>query len=112
MSAIKMANITLAFLLELCILGALGYWGFTAGSNTFTKIALGIGAPLLAAVFWGLFLAPKSVVRVGEPWHLLLKIAVFGAAVVALFAAGQPGLGWALAIVFVTNTVLIYVWNQ
>src|SRR3954471_3418972 len=112
MSAIKMANITLAFLLELCMLGALGYWGFTTGGDTIMKITLGIGAPLLAAAVWGIFLAPKAAVKVGEPWHLLLKIAVFGAAVAALFAAGQPGLGWALAIVFVINTVLIYVWNQ
>src|SRR4051794_17811135 len=106
MGPIKTANLAVAFLLELCMLGALGYWGFTTGSNTITKIALGIGAPLLAAVFWGLFLAPKSVVKVRESWRLLLKVAVFAVAVAALFAAGQPSLGWLLAIAFAINTVL------
>jgi Protein of unknown function (DUF2568) len=45
---LKGANLLLAFLLELCALGAFGYWGFTTGSTTLAKIGLGIGAPLVA----------------------------------------------------------------
>lgn len=52
------ANLTLAFLLELCALVALGYWGVWTGDGPVTKAALGIGAPLCAAVLWGLFAAP------------------------------------------------------
>ncbi|MGZ8616207.1 MAG: YrdB family protein [Actinomycetota bacterium] len=40
------------------MLVALGVWGFTVGGATFTKIELGIGAPLAAAVVWGFFVAP------------------------------------------------------
>ena len=47
---IKGANLALRFLLELCALGALGYWGFKTGAATITKIVLGVGAPLVAAV--------------------------------------------------------------
>lgn len=36
----KNANLALAFLLELCVLAALLYWGFSTGPNIFTKIAL------------------------------------------------------------------------
>jgi hypothetical protein len=41
MELIKGANLALRFLLELCALGALGYWGFKAGNTTIAKIALG-----------------------------------------------------------------------
>jgi hypothetical protein len=52
------ANLTLAFLLELCAMLALGYWGVRTGDGPVTKTALGIGAPLCAAIRWGLFAAP------------------------------------------------------
>ena len=48
--ASRWANLTLAFVLELCALGALGYWGARTGGGPVTNTALGIGAPLLAAV--------------------------------------------------------------
>ena len=57
------ANLTVAFLLELCALAALGYWGLRTASGPATKAALGIGAPLLAAVLWGLFAAPAPRCR-------------------------------------------------
>ncbi len=63
---IKGANLLLRFLLELCALGALGYWGFKSGSATSTKVVLGVGAPLVAAVVWGTFLSPIApVIEVG-----------------------------------------------
>lgn len=61
--AFHWANLTVAFLLELCALAALGYWGLRTASGPATKAALGIGAPLLAAVLWGLFAAPRARCR-------------------------------------------------
>ena len=58
------ANLTLAFALELCALAALGYWGFSVGGGPGAKAVLGIGAPLCAAVLWGLFAAPRAPVSV------------------------------------------------
>jgi Protein of unknown function (DUF2568) len=52
-------NDVLRFLLELGALAALGNWGFTSGSGA-TAWALGLGAPLAAIAFWGLFVAPKA----------------------------------------------------
>jgi Protein of unknown function (DUF2568) len=46
MELIKGANLPLRFLLELCALGALGYWGFKTGGALVAKVGLGIGAPL------------------------------------------------------------------
>ncbi|MEO6891644.1 MAG: YrdB family protein, partial [Ktedonobacteraceae bacterium] len=63
LTILKNVNLTLSFLLELCVLVALGYWGFQIGQGTITKIGLGIGAPVLAVVVWALFGAPRSARR-------------------------------------------------
>ena len=39
--AFHWANLALAFLLELCALAALGYWGVLTGGGPVTKTALG-----------------------------------------------------------------------
>jgi len=75
------------------------------------KIGLGLGAPLLAAVLWGTFVAPRAPVPTPELLRLALELAVFGSAA-ALYAAGRPTLAWALALVFVVNRALMYVWGQ
>jgi quinol-cytochrome oxidoreductase complex cytochrome b subunit len=112
MAILKGANLALAFLLELCALAALGYWGFKVGRGTLAKLGLGLGAPLLAAVVWGLFVAPRATVAVPRAVHLALEVAVFGLAAVALYAAGQPRLALAFALVVVLNRVLIAFWGQ
>ena len=61
---IKGATLALRFLLELCALGALGYWGFKTGGGALAKVGLGLGVPLVAAVVWGTFVAPKALVKV------------------------------------------------
>lgn len=43
LESIKGANLALRFLLELCALIALAYWGFETGSGAIAKFALGIG---------------------------------------------------------------------
>ncbi len=57
---IKGANLALRFLLELCALGLLSYWGFKTGGGLIAKILLGICAPLMAAVVWGVFVSPQA----------------------------------------------------
>ena len=119
LAVLKGLNLGVAFLLELAALAAFGYWGAQAGGGTLGKIALAVGAPLLAAVVWGLFLAPRAVLqaptgepRLGAPWRLLMKVGVFGTAAVALYAAGQPGLAWAFALAVAANLILAQVWGQ
>ncbi len=46
---IKGANLALRFLLELCALAAVGYWGLETGRGPIAKVGLGIGTPLAAA---------------------------------------------------------------
>lgn len=110
--AIKYGNLALAFFLELCALAALGYWGFYVGSGTVAKFALGIGVPLLTAVVWGLFIAPRATVKVPGPVNMALRILVFGLAAVSLAAAGQPTWAWVFGVVVVVNFALVRVLGQ
>ncbi|HEV2661826.1 MAG TPA: YrdB family protein [Ktedonobacteraceae bacterium] len=111
-TALKYSNLALSFLLELCILGALAYWGFRVGNGTLMKIVLGIGTPLLAALVWGIFEAPQAWIQLPNPWHLLLALVIFGLAVIALYVAGQPTLALIFAFLVAINQILIYVWHQ
>ena len=96
-----MANEGLAFLLELLALAALAYWGFA-------EVAwwAGVGAPVLAAVVWGLFAAPRATFSLPVVGVLLVKAVVFGAAVAALIAAGQLVPGIVFGAIALVNTGL------
>ena len=109
---LKNANLGLAFLLELGVVAALGFWGFSTGSGTLTKIALGIGAPVLAIIVWALLGAPKGPWHLEGIWYLLLKIVFFGSAALALYVAGQHVWGVVFALLFVMNTTLLNVWGK
>jgi hypothetical protein len=109
---LKGANLALAFLLELCALGAFGYWGFKTGSATFSKVGLGIGAPLLAAVVWGVFVAPRAAVPVPELLRFVIQALFFGLAALSLTATGHRTLAGAFVAIVVVNAILAYVWGQ
>lgn len=91
------ANDGFRFLLEVCGLTALSYWGFRAADGAMEWI-LGIGAPLAMAVVWGLFMSPKAPIRSEDPIRVAAEIAIFGAAVAGLAGAGRPGLALALGL--------------
>jgi Protein of unknown function (DUF2568) len=109
---IKGANLALRFLLELCALGALGYWGLKTGNGTITKVALGVGAPLVAAVVWGTFVSPQAPVQLPGLMVLILQVLVFGSAAAALVATGHRTLAVVFVVIVVINAILMYVWGQ
>ena len=94
-----------AFASELAALVALGLWGFSAGGPAAVRVLLGIGAPVVAAVLWGLVAAPQAPVQV-LALTVLVKIAVFGSAAAGLVATGHPRLALALAAAALLGTVL------
>ena len=83
-TVVKYANMGLSFLLELCLLAAFAYWGIQTGQGQVAKIGLGVSAPLVVAVFWGLFMAPRASMRVQNPLYLIIRIFIFGLAVIKL----------------------------
>jgi Protein of unknown function (DUF2568) len=85
---------------------ALGYWGFKTGANMAVKVILGLGAPVLAVVIWGLFVSPKA--KYGSPFRqAVLEALVFGAAVLALVASEHAVLAIALGVVALVDSLLV-----
>jgi hypothetical protein len=103
---VKVANLVLRFLLELTALGALAYWGFHEFDGA-AAIVLGLGAPLVAAAVWGLFVAPKRRVHRGEAFRWLAELLVFGAATAALVDAGAVVVAIVFALLAVGNGVAV-----
>lgn len=112
LEVIKGANLALRFVLELCALGALGYWGFETGSGAIMKLGFGIGAPLVAAVVWGTFLSPKAPVALPGILVFILQVLVFGAALAGLVATGHRTLALVFGVIIVGNALLMYAWGQ
>ena len=102
------ANLVLGFLLELGALAALGFWGVHTGQSLLADIALGAGAPLLAAVVWGTFAAPKSERRLHGAALLAGQLCVLGSAAAALAVAGHALLGALFAGLVVVNAVVLH----
>jgi hypothetical protein len=112
MDALKMLNLAVRFLLELCMLAAVAFWGFKTQNNWLMKILLGIGLPVLIAVLWGMFLAPKATHRLSGAPFFALELALFSTGAFSLFAGGAQILGWAYTITLIVNTILLVVWKQ
>ena len=107
----RAANLALRFVLELSALTATAYWGFATASGL-TQWVLGLGAPALVAVIWGLVVSPKAKVELPRPAQFAIELLVFAAAALALVAAGQPILGIVLAAVELVSGTLNYVWDD
>src|SRR5512139_2614409 len=99
MNALKGINLGVRFLLELTMLAAVGYWGFKTHSSWGMKILFGIGLPLLIAVIWGYFMAPRSAHRLSGLPFTVMDIILLGSGAVALYASGQPTLARIYAVV-------------
>jgi hypothetical protein len=110
--AVLAANLGLRFALELAMLAALAYWGFRTGSSVVADVVLGLGAPALAALVWGVWAAPRSPRRLHGGALLALQSSVFAVAAVALAAAGRTGLAIVFAVVVAANTVVLRLFGE
>ena len=75
-------------------------------SGAAAKLLLGLGLPLLAAVAWGLLVAPASRRRLADPARLVVEILLFAAGTAALAAVGSPLAAIVFAIVVAANVTL------
>ena len=82
-----------------------------AGGSPITKAILGLGFPLLAAVVWGTFVAPKAAIPLSTPLRLLPEALVFGSATAALHGSGHPLLAVCFISLAVANRVLVLAWE-
>lgn len=96
------------FLVELCALTAAGYWGFHEGRSIVTEILFGVGSPLLIAVIWGAFVAPRAQIPVPAYIRFVIQLVVFTTSGLLLYQTGQRQLATsyllvALVVLFLTH---------
>ncbi len=103
---IKTANLALRFLLELGGLVALGYWGFSTGTGDM-RFLLGLAAPLLMALAWALFVAPRSVFKLSEAVKAVLGLVILEVCAVALALAGQTLLAVIYGVIVAANAAYL-----
>ncbi|WP_369139260.1 YrdB family protein [Modestobacter versicolor] len=104
MHALAWVAAVVAFALELAALGVLGWGGWQLGGPTAVEVLLAGALPLVAALLWGLFAAPRaahgSALRRG-----VVQALVFGAAAVLLGWAAAPGWGVGFAALVAADLV-------
>jgi hypothetical protein len=83
------------FLDELLLLAVLATAGAGLGSATAVRVVLGIAFPVVAALAWGRWLAPRAPRRLAGPAAFVAKLGLFTVAAALLALAGSPW--WALA---------------
>jgi uncharacterized protein DUF2568 len=94
-----------AFVSELAALAALAVWGWSLSGSGPLRLAAAVGLPLVAAVLWGVFAAPRAPVRRRGP-AAAVKVAVLGGAVLGLLLTGHVPAAVALAVGSVLGAVL------
>jgi hypothetical protein len=109
---LRLLNDGISFLLELALLASVGYWGFAVGPRGGLRWLLALGLPLLVAMGWGVWLAPKAAARLTMPGGVALSLLLFLLAAAALYATEHPGLALLLAAVALLNRLLILIWRQ
>jgi hypothetical protein len=108
---VKQLNLALKFLLELGALAAVAVWGVSAGDGL-TSIVYGVAAPLVVAVLWGAFAAPRARRRLPLRFRVPFELGVFALAAAALWAAASPVWAAAFACVVLLNALLLTVFDQ
>jgi Protein of unknown function (DUF2568) len=107
-AAVKAINLGVRFTLELCALAALAAWGWQLAEAAWARTLLAIAAPLVAAVAWGAWVAPKAARRLPDPARLAVEALVFAGATAALLSMHHVALALALVLVYVINVVLLF----
>jgi hypothetical protein len=104
----RVLNLGLRFALELCALAALAHGGWHVPGPVWSRIVLAVALPVLAAIVWGRWVAPKASRPLPDPQRLLPEWLVFGGATVALAATGHYALATLLAILAAANRAILW----
>ncbi|AGZ45340.1 YrdB family protein [Actinoplanes friuliensis] len=101
-------NLLLRFVLELCALAALAYAGWQLPGAVWLRLLAAIALPLVAALVWAQWVAPKARRPVADPLRLVPEWVVFGGATVALAVTGHVILAGLLAVLAAANRLALH----
>lgn len=107
MSPVQGVTLVLRSIMEAGVVNGLAYWGVHTASGTVGKVLLGVAAPTVGFGVWGT-LDFRFAGRYAEPLRLVEELAISGAAAAALYVAGLPVPGAALATLSASYHALLY----
>jgi hypothetical protein len=107
----RQLNLLLKFLLELAALAAFGLWGASIADGA-AAVVLAIALPLVAAVLWGMFAAPKARRRLPLRLRAPFELTVFAVGALALWSAESVAPAAVFGAVAVGNAVLLTALHQ
>lgn len=107
MQVLRYVSLLIAFLLELAVLLAAGYAGFTLPRTLVLRVIVGLGSPVLLAALWGLFAAPRATMPLHGAASVAFQIAWFGVGVLALAIAGRTTPAITLAAAYALNSLAL-----
>lgn len=108
MQAIKIINQTVAFLLELGMLAAVGRWGYLQGKTTLSKYGIALFLVAVIVILWGYFAAPKSANRLSLAYRILFEFGLFMVTTFLLHKSGNTNYAIAFGTVAIINLCLEY----
>jgi hypothetical protein len=101
-------NLAVRLIVELLGVLFVGYWGLNASDDTATGVVLAVGAVIVFAVVWGLFLAPTADRGLSKRQKDVIGTIVLLVAALALAVAGQSVVALVYAIVVLVNAVALW----
>jgi hypothetical protein len=108
---VKPLNLALKFLLELAALGAFGLWGASIASGI-AAVLLAVALPVVVAVLWGIFAAPRARRRLPLRLRAPFELGVFALAALALWSAASVTWAAVFAAIAAGNAILLTVFDQ
>ncbi|MFB8275518.1 YrdB family protein [Nocardia colli] len=91
----------MTFLLELGVIAAVAFWGFTLDASVLVRVVAGLATPALFVLMWALFGAgssPRFPLR--GTWRLALELIWFGGGALA----------WSTATTTLTGLIFFALW--
>lgn len=107
-------NLVFRFLLEVCALVAVGFWGWYQGGG-WLRFILAFGLPILFAAIWGTFNVPNDPSRSGKApvvtrgvIRLALELTLFALATWALYDVGFAKMSFTFGALVAIHYALSY----
>ena len=110
-SPLRSANLALSFILELAMVAAFSYCGFSGFSGALAWV-VGLGLPALIVVLWSLFFAPRAASRLPPLPGLLMSTLLFIAASLLLVGRDRFVIGGLFMLLALVNRILALLWKQ
>lgn len=107
----KLIHLGIRFMLEICIMISLCYWGFQTGKGIVMKLILCIITPAIIAFIWGTFLSPKATIKLPFFSSLALEIMIFGISALALYNTVNVKVAIYFSIISIINISVIRIFK-